>query len=154
MPVWAIIFVIICPVYPLLLGVVWLKKYKKTRVNPYLLAFATIASAVFGVLALVFYPALMMSRGFRWNDLGQIFWVWFYSAQGWYLLKTENFYFWPIIAVLGYLLAKFSLDYKFSTFGYLEAESLTKVAFKAVFIIAVLVSLAVSFLKIRRKKAP
>lgn len=152
-PFWAVPFVVICPIYPLLLGVVWLKKYKKTQVNPYLLAFAAIPSAVFGILAIVFYPALMINRGFQWNDLGQIFWVWFYSAQGWNLIKREKFYFWAVVVALVYLLVKFVLDYNFLTFGYLEVESLTQVAFEGVSIVAVFSSLGVSFLATRRKKA-
>jgi len=151
-PTWALLFAVICPVYPLLLAIVWFQIKKYGQPNPYFLAFAAIPSAVFGILAVVFYPTLMFSRGFSWNDLGQIFWVLFYSTQGWYLVFKNRFRLMPVLLVLLYLLAKFSLDLKFLTFGYLEAESLNKPALLAVFVIAIIASLLVAAFGLLKKE--
>jgi len=137
-PLWAIPFAIICPVYPLLLAVVWFQIRRNGKPNRYLLAFATIPSAVFGILALIFYPSLMVARGFAWNDLGQIFWVLFYSAQGWYLVFKNKISLLPALLVLLYLFVKFILDYKFLTFGYLEAESLSRQSLLMISIVALI----------------
>jgi len=142
-PIWAWPAVVICPIYPILLALVWLKIYRKQKLNKYLLAFASIPSAIFGVLALVYYQMLMAQNGFDWRDFGQIFWVLFYSGQGWWLILKYKFRGLPILAVCGYLTVKFILDYKFLTFGYLEvgdiaAENRVLLFGLALFLLAVL----------------
>ena len=116
-PIWAWAFVIICPIYPLLLAIVWGQKYKDKKPNNYILSFAAIPSALFGILALIYYPLIMHTTGFNWNVFGQIFWVAFYSAQGWYLLFREKFRIMSVIIVLIYLFTKFTIDYLTKTFG-------------------------------------
>jgi len=140
-PVWAWLFAVVCPIYPFLLFWVWRALYKGREPNPYLLAFAAIASAVFGPLALFFYPAVMTKIGFDWRSLGQIFWVLFYSLQGWYLLFKKRILLAPAAAAAGYLLIKFYLDYRFGTFGYLGVEDLPGGVLFYLFALAVTLSL-------------
>ena len=153
-PLWAIPFAIICPIYPLLLAVVWFQIRRNGKPNSYLLAFAVIPSAVFGVLSIIFYPSLMIARGFAWNDIGQIFWVLFYSIQGWYLVLKNKISLLPALLVLLYLIIKFSLDYKFLTFGYLEAESLNSTVLLIVLIIAEVLASGLFYLAVKEKRPP
>lgn len=148
-PTWAWVFVTICPIYPLLLAIVWRQKYGGKKPNNYILSFAAIPSALFGVLALIYYPLIMRTIGFNWNDFGQIFWVLFYSAQGWYLLRNEKFRTLPVIIVLLYLFAKFTVDFLTKTFGYLEVGRLSQQLLLTIFIVAMITPLFIIFLKLR-----
>lgn len=139
-PVWAWPFAVVCPIYPFLLFLVWRAIYKGREPNPYLLAFAVIGSAVFGLLALLFYPAVMTKIGFDWRSFGQIFWVLFYSLQGWYLLFKKRLLLGPAATVGGFLLVKFYLDYRFETFGYLGVEDLPAGSIFYLFVLAVALS--------------
>ena len=119
-PFWAWFFVIVCPIYPLLLAGVWLSVLRDKELNQYLLAFAALGSAILGIMAIVFYPATMVARGWDWNAFGQIFWVAFYSIQGWYLIFKYRIKLSPALIAFFYFLVKFTIDYKFKTFGYLD----------------------------------
>lgn len=117
--------VLICPLFPFLLGLVWLKVTNGKEVNQFLICFAAIPSAVFGVLALLFYPMLMINEGFSLLGMGQIFWVLFYGVQGWYLIARYKIKPPAVIAVNVYLIVKTTLDYYFLSFGYLSVDKLT-----------------------------
>jgi hypothetical protein len=123
-PAWAWPVVFICPVYPLLLLIVWWQIRKGKEPNRYVLALGAIGGALFGVLAVVFYPLTMIEGGWNWRAFGQIFWVLFYSAQGWYLVITRRMSTLAVGAAAFYLLLKLILDFKFKSFGYLEISSL------------------------------
>ena len=151
-PPWAWIFVVVCPIYPILLALVFLKFLGKKKVNPYLLAFAAIPSAVFGILTLAYYPAKMVFQGFNGNDFGQIFWVLFYSVQGWWLVKNERLALIPILAVTAFLTTAFVIDYKFKTFGYLNFTLFPNSYITFLFILAVAVTyLLLAFHLIRKE---
>ena len=145
-PPWAWPVVMICPIYPLLLAIVWFQIIYRKRSNQYLLAFAAIPSAVFGVLALVFYPLKLSALGWDSNAFGQIFWVLVYSIQGWYLLFRYKTGFRPAALAILYLFVKFTLDYKFNTFGYLDFAGLSNVAVLSLYIVALAVSVAGFFI--------
>ncbi len=119
--------VIVCPLYPLLLAIVFYKITKNKPVNQFLIAFATVGSASFSFLALAFYPMLMINEGFDILGLGQILWVLFYSVQGWYLISRFKLKVLAIIAVNVYLVVKFLLDYKYLSFGYLNLDKLNHI---------------------------
>ena len=74
-PWYLLPLVVICPVYPTLLAVALL-----TGRRGVLAGIATVPAAVFGLLALAFYPLYMLRNGFAWTDLGQIFWVLAYAV--------------------------------------------------------------------------
>ena len=121
-------FALICPIYPLLLAIIWFQLYRKKSPNQFLLAFATIPSIVFGILAIVYYPTAMYYQGFSWNGLGQIFWVIFYAAQGAYLFSKYQLAKWPLALASAYLIVKLCLDYKYLTFGYLDFTNIPQLA--------------------------
>ncbi|MCX6810059.1 MAG: hypothetical protein NTZ65_04960 [Candidatus Berkelbacteria bacterium] len=152
-PWFVLPFVVICPIYPLLLAIVWIKIFKKKNPNQYLFTFATIPSMIFGLLALIYYPVAMFYQGFSLNAFGQIFWVLFYSIQAWYLFfkyKTSTL---PIILVLFYLSIKFFIDYKYLTFGYLDFSNIPRVLILYFTIIAVSVAFCLGTLAIFRRKS-
>lgn len=116
-------FVLICPIYPLLLALIWFQLYRKSRPNQLLLAFAVIPSVIFGILAVLYYPTAMVYQGFSWNAFGQIFWVLFYALQAAYLFSKYKIARYAFVIASIYLIIKFVLDYKYLTFGYLDFEN-------------------------------
>lgn len=146
--------VAICPIYPFLLALVFLGFLRKQRVGSYLLLFAAFPSAVFGVLAIIYYPCKMFYGGFNWIDFGQIFWVLFYSVQGWYLLINKKLSLISLITVFCFLCVKFAVDYKYLTFGYLDLTMLSREAVNNIFVSAFATSLMTLFfaLKFNRKR--
>lgn len=151
-PPWAWPVVIICPVYPLLLAIVWRQIMKGKKPNQYILAFGALGAALFGILAIVFYPLTMIEGGWNWRAFGQIFWVWFYSAQGWYLIFKYRIKLFPALVAFSYFLIKFTLDYRFKTFGYLDFSGLSDLALASLYIIAVGAALLGSVLFLKKKK--
>lgn len=145
-PGWAWIFAMICPIYPFLLAFVWLRILQKKPVNSYLLAFAAIPSAIFGLLAIAFYPSVMIYHGFNWQDFGQIFWVLFYSIQGWYLIFRYKFLSSAALLAAAYLVIKFALDFKYKTFGYLGVEDLPYWVFRFLSITALSMSVVLGII--------
>jgi len=135
--------VAICPIYPFLLALVFLKILRGRPVNGYLLAFASFGSAVFGVLAIIYYPYKMFYGGFNWIDLGQIFWVLFYALQGWYLLLKKRQSVLPLLSAFIFLFAKFIVDYRYLTFGYLDVAALDRQAFMMIFAFSLISSVAI-----------
>jgi hypothetical protein len=135
-PSWAWPLILICPVYPFLLALVWWQISRGSQVNKYLLTFGAIGAVYFGVMALLFYPLTMIEGGFDWKAFGQIFWVAFYASQGAYLLRNRKFHLPAVLTADFYFLAKLIIDFKFKSFGYLEISDL-RISFQiALFILA------------------
>lgn len=145
---WPII--LICPIYPILLACVLISTQRKRKPNQFLLAFASIPSAILGVLALIYYPAWMYFGGFNFNDLGQILWVAFYSVQGWYFLLKQEIKTVPVITVCLYFSIKLIIDYKYQTFGYLDIGVLSHQAQTVLFSVAAVLLLGVTAFKLRK----
>src|SRR3989338_2212337 len=80
-PWYLVIFIPICPLYPLLLGINFWKFGKAGSFNQFLLNFTAIGIISYGLMAFVFYPLYMLENGFGWYELGNIFWVALYSSQ-------------------------------------------------------------------------
>jgi len=135
LPSWAIIFIVVCPLYPILLWLVWftLDRQRSTEarealltkgVFPYLLALAALPSAVYGVVAVYFYPIQMIFNGFNWLGVLSIAWIWVYSAQGWWLLK----HFTPHLNALRFsavfLTVSLLVQLFTQTFAYLDIASI------------------------------
>jgi len=142
--------VLICPIFPLLLALVFFQTTKKRPINQFLLSFAAIPSAVFGVLALLFYPMLMINEGFNILGLGQILWVLFYGAQGWYLIFRYKMKSWVLVVVSIYLIAKLTLDYYYLSFGYISVEKLTQSQLLGLYIGALVAVALVNIVIFRR----
>lgn len=145
-------FALICPIYPLLLAVIWFQLYRKKTPNQLLLAFVTIPPVIFGILAILYYPLAMVYQGFSWNAFGQIFWVLFYSLQGLYLFLKFKIARSAITIVSLYLIIKFLLDYEYLSFGYLDFEDIPNAAVMILILIAFLCLGLLWSLDSRRKK--
>ncbi len=124
-PLWAMPFVVICPIYPFLLAFVWLRIAQKKLIHHFLIAFAILPAAVYGLASLVYYPLVIQQTYPNWRDIGQILWVWLYAGQAWYLIRR-----WPIPplhACLALIFVVVSASIQFITlgYGYLDYASLT-----------------------------
>lgn len=151
-PVWGWPFALICPIYPFLIALVWLALYNQKKPSSYLFAFAIFGSAVFGILSLVYYPLKMYFQGFSWNDFGQIFWVAFYSAQGWYLLFRHKLKLQPAMLVGGFFVFSLAINFYFKTFGYLSLDKFTSTSKIALLFIGLMSTVAVVLISLREKK--
>jgi hypothetical protein len=149
-PVWAWPFCLVCPIYPLLLAIVWYKKAKNIRVNDWLMAIAVIASSTLGPLAIVYYPLKMINNGFDILDFGQIFWVLFYSIQGWILLRERISNKVAVISAVLFLVVKFTIDLKYLSFDYLDFSSLQHNQLVGLYILAVSLSLSLGICNLRK----
>ena len=118
-------FIVICPIYPLLLALVWYQTLRSNQVNPYLLAFAALPSAIYLVGALIFYPTVMTKTGFDWSACGQIFWVAFYGLQGFYLLTRHHIKRSAILLAALFLIVSFAIQGTTQTEGYLDFSALS-----------------------------
>lgn len=115
-------FIIICPIFPALLAIVWWQKYNN-KVNDYLFTFAATPSTIYFIGALIFYPTKMFFTGFNWLDLGQIFWVAVYGLQGFYLLSKYPTKKSAQILATSFLLLSFIIQYQTKTFRYLDFDN-------------------------------
>jgi len=152
-PAWAWLFVLICPVYPFLLALIWLALIGQKTPNAYLATFAVFGSVVFGVLALFYYPLKMIFQGFSWPDLGQIFWVAFYSVQGWYLLFRFQAKIYPAISAAAFLVLALVVNYRFKTFSYLSLDDFSGISILLLFILGLLSTALVFCLSLKKKKS-
>ncbi|OQA52284.1 MAG: hypothetical protein BWY43_00568 [candidate division WS2 bacterium ADurb.Bin280] len=148
-PPYLWLIVAVCPVYPFLLALVFLRILKRRKVNHFLLSLASFPSAIFGVLALVYYPLKMSHAGFNWIDFGQIFWVFFYSLQGWYLLINKKISFVALFSAFCFLCAKLIIDYKYLMFGYLDLTMLNPGERMGILILSLVASALVLLFAIR-----
>lgn len=131
-------FVAVCPVFPLLIALVLLPLYRKKKPNQFLLSLAAIPSAIYGLVALIFYPIAMVFQGFSWNAVGQIFWVMVYALQGFWLISKitskKAFYF-----GLGFIgLQIIVIDIAFNSFGYFDFEGISKLILISIAVLAFL----------------
>lgn len=86
LPYYLIPFLIICPIYPLLLAICWFQLLKFKRPSEWLFSFTIIPSIIYFLAALAYYPLWMHYNYFDWLAFGQVFWVSFYGIQAAFLL--------------------------------------------------------------------
>jgi hypothetical protein len=122
-PSLALPFVVICPLFPLLLAGVWLGK-KTEKNNIYLQYLAILPSCIYGLLALFFYPLLLHFDHFSWSALLEIPWVLFYGIQGWYLLPSLPRHLPALTLTSVFLLVSFFIQFSYKSFGYLAIDLL------------------------------
>lgn len=130
--------VAICPLYPLLLALYWLYT-AGGKESPYLAAVAALPAATYGLLALVFYPLVMLKAGFTWNDTGQIVWVWLYAAQAFVILRRTVPQAMPAFLGLFWLFASLSVLY-LSPITYFALDLFTHDERTALYLVAVILS--------------
>lgn len=121
-------FIVICPLYPLLLALSW------WLMSPYLVAVTALASIVWGLLALAFYPLTMLADGWSWNAIGQIVWVWVYAAQGWWMMVNLPLPKRAVWLASGWMLLVLTIEYQTKTYGYLDVAALSSRAWFGVYL--------------------
>lgn len=119
-------FIVICPIYPALLAIVWNRERIKKPQNSFLLAFAVFPSIIYLLASLLYYPAWMATNGFDWAAFGQIFWVLFYGAQAIYLYNKIKMPLLPRLSVAVFLATSFVVQYRSNTYGYLDFISINR----------------------------
>lgn len=124
-PLWAWPLVAVCPLFPLLLAFFWLRLARKKHVPHFLASFAILPAAVYGLGTLLYYPLLMHQTYVNVQDIGQIFWVWLYASQAWYLLRRWPISMWHACLALIFLIGSFCFQLATLSYGYLEYASLT-----------------------------
>ena len=134
-PFYAWPFIIICPVYPFLLALVWRQYYRRRKPNQFLLAFAALPSATYFVAALIYYPTWMAANGFDWLAFGQIFWVAFYGLQGFWLLRHQTINVNALNLAAAFLLISFVAQYLSQTYGYLDLAGIDRTVVTTEYII-------------------
>lgn len=149
-PATAMIFTIICPLYPLILALYWIFERKKWP-SSLLLVFGAIPSAILIILALIYYPTQMIYNGFNLLGLGQIFWVAFYGLQGWYLIFTKKFSSTYVLLTGIFLVIKFTTDYAYKDFGYLGMETLPQNILLTIYLFSLFLVLSVCLFLIFRQ---
>lgn len=122
-PWYLILFVPICPIYPLLLAINFWKFWRTGEFSQPLLHFTLIGTIGYGIMAYIFYPTYLISEGFGWYEFGNIFWVTLYALQTLLLLPhLEKISFALYAPMLVYFLAKDFLDRFGDTFSYHRAQ--------------------------------
>ena len=124
-PYWAWAFVIICPLYPLVLALFYYGELTQKR-NDILTAIAVLSAATYGLAALAYYPLHMYATFYNWLDTGNIFWVWLYATQGWWLIrKLPRPHPLALTIATGFILCAFTIQFRTLSFGYLDYASLS-----------------------------
>jgi len=121
---WPII--IVCPIFPLLLAILWYLKSRNGKVNQFYLSIIAIISFSYGLGSLFFYPTIMHYNGFDWLNFGQIFWVWFYASQGLYLLVKEKGNIWGEVVGISIFSVSVWVQIRTNSFGYLDYSTIPR----------------------------
>ena len=137
-------FLVVCPVYPMLLAFVWHNILTKNKIDQFLLSFSAIASLTYFLAALIYYPVWMVVNNFDWLALGQIFWVGFYGLQGIYLLKKYRIGEQKMILVWFFLAVSFFIDLLTKTYGYLDFSNISDQLLAIGLILVLFLSLSIS----------
>lgn len=137
-PWFLIPFVPICPIYPLLLAILFWKYKKSGTFSQPLLHFALIGTIGYGVMAYIFYPTFLITKGFAWYELGNMFWVTLYASQAFLLIpflkKIQLRWYVPIVT---YFFIKDVLDRFGETFSY-HREQVFSVTHENFFFVSIL----------------
>lgn len=141
MPKYLLPFILICPIYPLLLSVTWLQIYKLKKINLLIYYLGVLGSVVYGAGAVLYYPIYMSIGGFDWFAFGGIFWVLFYALQAVYLLIKYR----PELQITSFSIAvvlvgaKLCLDFITKTSGYILETGFPQEYVTTIFIVMSLV---------------
>lgn len=137
-------FIVICPIYPALLAVCWHKITRVQKINPLLIAFATIPSIIYFVGAALFYPLWMAHNGFNIYALGQVFWVALYGLQAIYLYFILRVNYRATLMVISFLATSFLIQHKTKTYGYLDLTNMPENQIISIYLILIIIAVAIS----------
>ncbi len=136
----------ICALYPFLLALNYLYFLWKGEFPWFFLSFTVFGALGYGLIAPLFYTLYMVETGFGWYELGNIFWVWLYAAQAYFLLRYVRgrgrfgrLPVWQLGLILGYFLTKDLLDRFSTTWSYVRfgmiSDELMNISFIALLFI-------------------
>lgn len=137
-PWYALIFIVICPLYPLLIS----GNITTNGRYPFLAAFSSIPATTYGILALCFYPIHMYQNGFNWLGVGQMLWVLLYAFQAVLLLPRRH-----SLATIGasvFTGASLLLHATSKSYNYLDIANLTQNSIYLLLVIGFLTILMIS----------
>ena len=118
-------FLIICPIFPFILAIVWYQIYDKNKPNYWLLSLGGIASVTYFLAALIYYPTWMFQNGFDLLAFGQILWVAAYGIQGLYLIIQYDTKKIAVLLTTLFLMLSFVVQWKTETIGYLDFTNIS-----------------------------
>ena len=144
-PIYLWPFLVICPMFPALLSLVWAQSLD-SKPNNLLLAFAAIPSLLYLLAALIYYPTWMIQNGFDWMTFGAIFWVLAYGLQAIYLLSKYRVRFIFTVAVALFLFVSFVVQYKTKTYGAQDFTNFSVITFSLEYLVMSLLALLFPFL--------
>jgi len=151
-PIYLWPFLVICPIFPALLSLVWLQSLE-SRPNKFLLAFGAMPSVVYLFAAIIYYPTWMILNGFDWMTFGAIFWVAAYGLQGLYFLSKYCVERGQLFFVAIFLIFSLTVQYLTKTYGAQDFTNFSQTLFIAeYFIVALFVIIFSIFLSLDRKK--
>ncbi len=113
-----LLFMPICPIYPLLLAIAYLWSWYRRRIPAPLAVFAFLGSLSYGLMAYIFYPLMMSWVGWDWLMVGNMLWVTFYALQVFLLLPYLRLSYGGILAISSYFFLKDFLDFTALRFSY------------------------------------
>ncbi len=134
-------FIAICPIYPLLLAIIWLLIISRKSVNRYLLCFGVIPSIVYFIGAILYYPTWMFCNGFNFSALGQIFWVVFYGIQAFILADKITWRIIPSLFVSIFIGFSFYIQYINHSFGYFDYSNISYHIEISIYMLIVIISI-------------
>lgn len=146
------VFVPVCSGYPLLLALNYLYFWRFRRFQPLLLHFTLYGIIGYGVIAPLFYAFYMVESGFSWYEFGNIFWVWIYAAQAFFLWPARiRLTCWQLFLIVAYFFTKDFLDRFSVTWSYVRFGVLSSLLMNTIFVLLLLIhsALFVIFLKKR-----
>lgn len=135
-------FLIICPIYPFLLSIIWTQSLSG-RINNYLFTFAVMPSIIYLVAAIIYYPTWMIYNGFDWLAFGSIFWVLLYGIQGAYLINKFKIKPIPTIATSLFLVISFAVQYLTNTYGAQDLISIPRYLLTIIYISLIMITVLV-----------
>lgn len=86
-PSYLIPFTAICSLYPPLLTIWYLIKYRGGNPPNWLTLWALVGITSYGILAQIYFPLLMSWKGINFHDAGSMFWVAVYGFQAFILYR-------------------------------------------------------------------
>ncbi|OQB06322.1 MAG: hypothetical protein BWY19_00313 [bacterium ADurb.Bin212] len=140
-------FTIICPLFPFLLFILWLREHFRKNTRDLWLSLFSIPPIAYFFGSLIYYPYWMLQNGFNLYAFGQIFWVAFYGIQGiWFSIKRKNDLKYDLVAI-SYIVISFIIQYFGETYGYFDTSNISNLAMAIIYALIVLLTLAIVLAK-------
>jgi hypothetical protein len=141
-------FIVICPLFPLLLGLGWWGRWRGFWLK--VLPWAALPSITYGFLAPFFYGAHSYYTGFVWQDVGQVLWVWAYAFQALFLMRVFKVSLSNLVAAALFMLVALTSQYLTLSLHYLDLSSIPHDIVRGLYILGIVFTLIFSFLQGRK----